>query len=180
MTEGVREMEKAVATLWDTFSSSPLSDAHNLAEVGLESFSGRSYFFGWDGTGDFHGDSLLSLLREDGSGFLWTVGVLFEQGEAEGQRWQQGCAYAYAGAWLKSDTGAVALYNIGDIQLPTDAFSVFDLPSFAKNVVLLSEKCLDDLDFIISNNCFDAMLDLRWQRVEGHDNWELNPLRSKS
>ena len=178
MSEEERQMAQALATLWDTFIRSPLGIPSNLAAVGLERYSGRSNFNGWDGAGDFHGRSDVWLTRQDGVHFVWTAAVFYEQGSNDGEFFQQGCAYAYTSS-VPGGTGAnVGLYNIGDVQLPDHRLTFRDLPDFASEIVRLSERCFDDLSFVYQHNLFANLLSLSDQRINGQDQWESNPLRS--
>ena len=169
---------KALATFWDAFILSPLGTPQNLARVGLRTYLGGSNFQGWDGTGDFYGRTEVHLLREDGTCFIWTVAVLFEQGEHEGMYWQQGGAYADMGVIPTSDDFNVGLYHVDDAELPSIPFEVADLASLAECLLPLSRKCFQDLESIYQNNHFDTLLELAQQRLAGQDYWEVNPLRS--
>lgn len=178
MKETELTVGKALATVWDAFILSPMGISSNLAHVGLHSYSGRSAFQGWNGTGDFYGRTQIQLLREDGTRFMWTVAILFEQGEYEGKYWQQGGPYAYMSVMPIAEEAYVGLYSIGSAELLSNPFKIADLDSLAESLIPISEKCFEDLEFIYWHNLFDALLDLTQKRTDGHEQWESSPLRS--
>lgn len=172
-------MYEGLDTLLSGFARSPLGQPLALQNAGLSRGLCSTGFRPWDGEGDFYGGSQVELCREDGAKFMWKLGVFYEQGSNDGEPWQQGCAYAYVAVNLNQDEGRIAVYTIGDVQLPATPLKLADLPEFSRDIAGLAENCLEDLEYVYEAKLFDRLLMLGRQRSMGHDQWETNPLRSE-
>ncbi|MBZ9713080.1 hypothetical protein [Deinococcus multiflagellatus] len=191
-------MKQALSHLWDSFLKSPLGQPAELARVGLVSYTGCSGCHDWDGTGDFYGTSEVWLKRPNGEQFFWKVGLLFEQGEFEGEHWEQGGAYSYVSIGLDATGEEQVYYRIGEVQLPNHPLTVADLAPFSEKVRELADTCFDDLTFVFQRNGFKDLVDLAQEKFEiaqqRHQHyrekglvtpydksdytWQSNPLRS--
>ncbi|WP_147364036.1 hypothetical protein [Deinococcus cavernae] len=156
MTDVHEQLESAASTFWQTFNESWMAKPAAMAcasftKVDKDSGGGLR---GGVGQGEFYGRSDLILQHENGALYWWTVGMLYETGWNGPEFWEQGAGYSYVAVCPQPhlDGYFVPIYSIGDTDFPASPITVEKWLAYTEAVKDLSWKCLQDLEFVFTEN----------------------------
>lgn len=157
MTDEEHRLSRAVASFWERVEASSVVDPGQWQQKALVSVEGESSWSGSYMNGEFFASSAVCLKRDDGTVFLWTLGLLFESRNPNqvGGFLQPGTSYGYVAIQAEPKGQFVPIYSIGDVDLlvtPDDFSQPLNLGSFLAEVMALAEKCLRDLEFVYQGN----------------------------
>lgn len=153
---------QAVASFWERVKVSPVADSGEWADKALVEVDGESSWSGSYVAGEFYARSDVFLKSDDGTVFLWTLGLLFESrnpNQVDGLL-QLGTSYGYVATQSGTEGQFVPIYNIGDLDLLVSSDELsrpLNLSSFLGEVSALAEKCLQDLEFVYQGNLFTKL-----------------------